>query len=105
MKRELVPVSMPPPKRSSSVFSPLGTRLRSNPGLCSDAISLGWIISLVLIRVVDRQSFHWSMELFAPWMPLVGGAALILALSTITAVAVGRQAMGEEAILAVKDDW
>jgi putative ABC transport system permease protein len=66
---------------------------------------LGWVISLILIHVVNRQSFHWSMELLAPWTALAGSALLVLALSTLTAVAMGRQAMGQRAILAVKEDW
>ena len=66
---------------------------------------LGTVISLILIHVVNRQSFHWSMELFAPWGALAGAAFLVLALSTLTAVAMGRQAMGARAILAVKEDW
>ena len=66
---------------------------------------LGWLISLILIHVVNPQSFHWSMELFAPWTALAGSAVLVLALSTLTAVAMGRQAMSKRAILAVKEDW
>ena len=67
--------------------------------------ALGWLISLVLIHVVNRQSFHWSMELAVPWTWLAGSAVLVLALSTLTALASGRQAMGQRAILAVKEDW
>ena len=67
--------------------------------------ALGWLISLVLIHVVNRQSFHWSMELAVPWTWLAGSAVLVLALSTLTALASGRQAMGARAILAVKEDW
>jgi putative ABC transport system permease protein len=66
---------------------------------------LGWLISLVLIQVVNRQSFHWSMELSVPWTWLAGAALAVLALSTMTALASGRQAMGERAVLAVKEDW
>ena len=66
---------------------------------------LGWLISLVLIQVVNRQSFHWSMELSVPWTWLAGAALAVLALSTLTALASGRQAMGERAVLAVKEDW
>jgi putative ABC transport system permease protein len=66
---------------------------------------LGWLISLVLVHVVNRQSFHWGMELSVPWAPLAGFALLVLALSTITALASGRQAMGARAVLAVKEDW
>jgi putative ABC transport system permease protein len=66
---------------------------------------LGWLISLVLIQVVNRQSFHWSMELSVPWTWLAGAALAVLALSTLTALASGRQAMSERAVLAVKEDW
>ena len=41
MKRVLVPVSTPPPKRSSNSANPLGTLFRSKPGLCSAAMSRG----------------------------------------------------------------
>jgi len=71
----------------------------------SAGFALGWLISLVLIHVVNRQSFHWSMELAVPWTWLAGSAVLVLALSTLTALASGRQAMGTRAILAVKEDW
>jgi putative ABC transport system permease protein len=66
---------------------------------------LGGLISLILIHVVNRQSFHWSMELFVPWAALTSAALLVLVLSTLTAVAMGRQAMGQRPILAVKEDW
>jgi putative ABC transport system permease protein len=68
-------------------------------------LGLGWVISLVLIHVVNRQSFHWSMELHLPWGALALFGALMLALSTLTALASGRRAMGEDAVRAVKDDW
>ncbi len=68
-------------------------------------LGLGWLISLILIHVVNRQSFHWSMDLSVPWVALAGAGLLVLGLSTLTAVAMGRQAMGTRAILAVKEDW
>jgi putative ABC transport system permease protein len=66
---------------------------------------LGWLISLVLIHVVNRQSFHWGMEINVPWQALAVSAVFVLALSTLTALASGRQAMSRRAVLAVKDDW
>jgi putative ABC transport system permease protein len=66
---------------------------------------LGWLISLILVHVVNRQSFHWGMEVSVPWAPLAGSALIVLALSTITALASGRQAMSTRAVLAVKEDW
>ena len=68
-------------------------------------IALGWLISMVLIHVVNRQSFHWSMELHLPWSTLGGFAAVMLGLAVLTALASGRRAMGEEAVRAVKEDW
>ncbi len=68
-------------------------------------LGLGFAISLVLIHVVNRQSFHWGMELAMPWPALAGFAIVVLALSTVTAMASGRQAMGDDAVRAVKEDW
>jgi putative ABC transport system permease protein len=68
-------------------------------------LALGWLVSLVLIEVVNPQSFHWGMELHVPWRLLVEFVAIMLALATLTAIASGRQAMSGEAIRAVKEDW
>jgi putative ABC transport system permease protein len=64
----------------------------------------GAAISLVLVRVVNRQSFHWSMEVH--W-PLAALAALLL--GVVAACAIGARASAafavrREAVLAVKDD-
>ena len=84
----------------------LGTEglIVSSVGLLA-GFGLGWLISLVLIHVVNRQSFHWGMELNVPWLPLAGSAVVVLALSIVTALASGRQAMSRRAVLAVKEDW
>lgn len=66
---------------------------------------LGWLISLVLIHVVNRQSFHWSMELHMPWGQLALFVALLFALAMLTALASGRQAMSGDTVRAVKEDW
>jgi len=66
---------------------------------------LGWVISLILIHVVNRQSFHWSMELHIPWLPLMVFCAAMLLLATVTAVLSGRQAMSADVVRAVKEDW
>jgi len=68
-------------------------------------VGLGWLISLVLIHVVNRQSFHWSMDLHVPWELLAEFVAVMLALATVTAVASGRQAMSGGVVRAVKEDW
>lgn len=68
-------------------------------------LSLGWLISLVLIHVVNLQSFHWGMELHLPWQLLVEFVAVMLVLATFTAIASGRRAMSGEAVRAVKEDW
>lgn len=66
---------------------------------------LGWVMSLVLIFVVNRQSFHWSMELHVPWLPLAIIAAALIVLAGLTAVLSGRQAMSGDVLQAVKEDW
>jgi putative ABC transport system permease protein len=67
--------------------------------------ALGWLISLILIFIVNPQSFHWSMQLHAPWALLAGVAAVLLVAATLTALASGRQALSSGPIRAVREDW
>ena len=76
-----------------------------NSRLAYAGLTLGWVISLVLIHVVNRHSFHWGMELHLPWQLLAEFVAAMLVLATFTAIASGRQAMSGEAVRAVKEDW
>ena len=62
-------------------------------------------IGIVLIEVVNRQSFHWSMDLHIPWASLAVFAAGLVALAALAAVLAGRQAMRQDAVLAVREDW
>jgi putative ABC transport system permease protein len=66
---------------------------------------VGWVVGLILIHVINRQSFHWSMDLHMPWAPLAGLAALIVAAAALTAVWSGRAAMKEDVVRAVREDW
>ena len=76
----------------------------SGIGLCV-GLGLGFVISLILIEVVNRQSFHWGMDLHVPGWPLTALTIALLALSTLTALASARRAMSVDAVRAVKDDW
>jgi len=67
--------------------------------------ALGWVISLVLVHVINPQSFHWTMQMHYPW-PLLGTVALALLLSSAaTALVAGRQALSGGPIRAVREDW
>jgi putative ABC transport system permease protein len=68
-------------------------------------MALGGAISLVLIHVVNRQSFHWSMDVAVPWGGLAAFALALLALALIATRLAGRQATSAGAVRAVKDDW
>ena len=66
---------------------------------------LGWVISLVLVHVINPQSFHWTMQMHYPW-PLLATVALALLLSSAaTALVAGRQALSGGPIRAVREDW
>jgi putative ABC transport system permease protein len=71
----------------------------------SVGLPLGFLISLILIYVVNRQSFHWSMSLHVPLLPLALLALVLLALASLTALASARRATGGAAITAVREDW
>ncbi|SMG56595.1 FtsX-like permease family protein [Paraburkholderia susongensis] len=67
--------------------------------------ALGFAISLILVFVVNPQSFHWSMSLHVPWIVLGTVAWVMLVLSCTTAVVAGRGAVSVDAVRAVKEDW
>jgi putative ABC transport system permease protein len=66
---------------------------------------LGFAISLILVFVVNPQSFHWSMSLHIPWRILMVIALTMLLSSTLTAIVAGRKAVSVDAVRAVKEDW
>lgn len=66
---------------------------------------LGLAVSVVLVHVVNPQSFHWTMDLLLPWGRLIALCAAVLAAGTITAWLAGRAAAGHDAVMAVKEDW
>lgn len=65
----------------------------------------GAAISLVLVYVVNRQSFNWSIELHPPTLLLIALVAVLLALAVVTAILSGKEAMGMGPVRAVREDW
>ncbi|MBC7918546.1 MAG: ABC transporter permease [Rhodoferax sp.] len=66
---------------------------------------LGLAVAVVLVHVVNPQSFHWTMELTLPWLRLLALAAVVVASGTLTAWLTGRAAASSDAVMAVKEDW
>jgi putative ABC transport system permease protein len=66
---------------------------------------LGWCISLILVFIVNPQSFHWTMQLHMPWGTLAAVAAALLVSAALTALLAGRQAVSGDAVRAVREDW
>jgi putative ABC transport system permease protein len=66
---------------------------------------VGFVISLILIYVVNRQSFHWSMDLHVPWQLLATLSAVLVIAAALTAAISGRKVMGNDVVRAVKEDW
>ena len=67
--------------------------------------ALGWCISLILIFIVNPQSFHWTMQLHMPWGLLAAVTAVLLASAALTALVSGRLAVAGSAVRAVREDW
>ncbi len=65
---------------------------------------LGMAIALILIFVVNRESFHWSMELHIPWVTMAVLSVALVVLTSISAVLSGKFAMSKQVIAAVKED-
>ena len=67
--------------------------------------ALGLVISLILVFVVNPQSFHWTMGLHLPWGLLGTVAAVLVAASIGTALVSGRYALSGGPVRAVREDW
>ena len=68
-------------------------------------LALGIAVSVVLVKVVNPQSFHWTMDLLLPWARLAVLCAAVIAAGTLTAGLAARRAAGRDMALAVKEDW
>ena len=69
---------------------------------------LGLAVSVVLVKVVNPQSFHWTMDLLLPWGRLAALCVAVLVAGTVTAALSARAAAGRrfgEMVAAVKEDW
>ncbi|HNM41464.1 MAG TPA: ABC transporter permease, partial [Giesbergeria sp.] len=66
---------------------------------------LGLAVSVVLVHVVNPQSFHWTMDMRVPLGRLLALCAAVVLAGTVTAWVAGRAAAGRDAVLAVKEDW
>ncbi len=66
---------------------------------------LGWCISLILVFIVNPQSFHWTMQLSLPWKGLIAVSLVLLVSAALTALVSGRHAVLGNAIRAVREDW
>ncbi len=68
-------------------------------------LALGLAVSVVLVHVVNPQSFHWSMDLQVPWLRLLALCVAVVLAGTLAAWLAGRAAASADAVLAVKEDW
>ena len=66
---------------------------------------LGGVMSLVLVYVVNRQSFNWSIDLSVPWLQLFALSVALLLAATLTNVVSGRAALRADSLRAVREDW
>ncbi len=68
-------------------------------------LAAGAAISLVLVYVINRQSFHWGMEVHPPYLLLAAFIVVLVVLAVLTALISGREAMGMGPVRAVREDW
>ncbi|KTT22179.1 ABC transporter permease [Pseudacidovorax intermedius] len=68
-------------------------------------LGLGIAVSAVLVKVVNPQSFHWTMDMLLPAGRLGLLCAAVIAAGTATAWLSARAAASRDMVLAVKEDW
>jgi len=88
----------------------IGAMLAAEGGLlaflgAAAGLAAGAAISLVLVYVVNRQSFNWSIALHVPWGLLSVFFVSLIFLAVLTALLSAREAMGMGPVRAVREDW
>jgi putative ABC transport system permease protein len=68
-------------------------------------LGLGVALSFVLVYVINRQSFNWSIDLAVPVWQLALLSAVLVAAAAVTAIWSGRAALSQDAVRAVREDW
>ncbi len=66
---------------------------------------IGAAIGLVLIKRVNPQSFHWTMQVHWPIGVLALSAAALIAAALIASLLATRNALGAGPLAAVRQDW
>ncbi|KQW43322.1 MULTISPECIES: ABC transporter permease [unclassified Roseateles] len=67
-------------------------------------LALGLGLSVVLVYVVNPQSFHWSMEMHLPYARLAALVGLAFVAAVGASLLAGRRALGQDAVRAVRED-
>lgn len=66
---------------------------------------LGLAVAVVLVHVINPQSFRWTMDLYLPVLRLAALGGAVIVAGTLTAWLAGRSAASRQAVMAVKEDW
>ena len=66
---------------------------------------VGGALSLVLVYVIDRQSFHWSLDFAVPGLELAAVSLALVAAAAVTAALSARAVTSAQALRAVREDW
>ena len=68
-------------------------------------LALGLAVSVVLVKVVNPQSFHWTMQMSVPPGTLLMLALGVAIAGALTAWGSGHAAASRDVVRAVKEDW
>ncbi|HYM48273.1 MAG TPA: ABC transporter permease, partial [Burkholderiaceae bacterium] len=68
-------------------------------------LATGLLIAVVLIEVVNPQSFNWTMDFNAPQGLIAALMIALMVAAVATAVVAGRRAVSIDAVRAVSEDW
>ncbi|MBC7665936.1 MAG: ABC transporter permease, partial [Caulobacter sp.] len=68
-------------------------------------LALGLAVSVVLVKVVNPQSFHWTMSMSVPPFTLLALGLGVVVAGALTAWGSGHAAASRDIVRSVKEDW
>ena len=68
-------------------------------------LGLGLAVSVVLVKIVNPQSFHWTMQMSVPPGTLLALGVGVIVAGALTAWGSGHAAASRDIVRSVKEDW
>jgi putative ABC transport system permease protein len=103
-KREFAALMAMGARKSELLRLLLGESLRVAAIGTAAGLALGAVFAAILVKIINPQSFHWSMDLHWPVLLLLGLGSVLMASATLTGALTAWAALRKSPLHVLKED-